>query len=77
MFRSLSTSGIGMSGTMGSGLPVGTHPNFKNVGSGFQANWAEVGSGFQVGTQKVGSDVFQVSGRNPKSGFQWVPGKLG
>ena len=33
------------------------------VGSGFQANWAEVGSG-----------GFRVPGRNPKSGFRWVPG---
>ena len=33
------------------------------VGSGFQANWTEVGSG-----------GFRVPGRNPISGFQWVPG---
>ena len=85
-----------MSGTqeaMGSGVPGGTHPIFKNMGSGVQANWAKVGSGFQVGikkvssgfqvgTQKVGSGFepksgFRVPGRNPESGLQWVLGKLG
>ena len=33
--------GVDMCGTkepMGSGGPGGTHPNFKNMGSGFQAN---------------------------------------
>ena len=36
--------------------------------------WVPVGSGFQANWVKMGSDGFRVPGRNPKSGFQWVPG---
>ena len=69
--------GVGMCGTqepIGSGVPGGTYPNYKNMGSGFQANWAKVGSGgFRVPGWNPKSG-FRVPSRNPKSGFQWVPG---
>ena len=42
---------------MGSGVPGGTHLNFKKY-------WF----------QKMGSSGIRFPGRNPKSGFQWVPG---
>ena len=47
-------------------VPGGTHPNFKNMGSGgiwVQASWAKVGFG-----------GCRVPGGNPE---KWVPGKLG
>ena len=43
------------------------------VGSGFRVGTQKVGSRFRVRTQKVGSSGFRVPGRNPESGFQWVP----
>ena len=53
-----SYTGVGMCGTqepMGSGVPGGTHPIFKNMGSGgFRVPGRNPKSGFQVGTQKVG-----------------------
>ena len=61
---------------MGSGVPGGTHPNLKNMGSGgFRVpgklgrsgfRWVPVGSGFQANWAEVGSDGFRVPGSDQK-----------
>ena len=63
---------------MGSGVPGGTHPNLKNMGSVVPGSGKIMGSVVPGGTHEnppyLGSIGFRVPSRTIKSGFQWVPG---
>ena len=62
---------------MSSGVPGGTHPYFKNMGSGgFRVPGWKLKSGFQWVPGWNPESGFRVSGPKLKSGFRWVPTKI-